>query len=322
MRSRTARAMAVAATQHGIVSLADMRNVGFSTDQIARLVSSKDICRVVDGAYRFVSHPETELARCAAVCLSRPGLAVTGPTAARLWGFRRVGQDHSVHVICKPKSQPGRAPWLIPYRTDCLAEEDIIRRSDGIRLTSQKRTVIDMTRHVTDNAIVSMLEQGLDKQWFSESEVRQTADAIATPGRPFAKRFLALLGERIEGGAAGSDWESIVGDALRARVVMGFVRQHAINVRGYGNLRFDLAIPALKWALEIDVHPSHFTRDGAAKDKFRDRCCAEAGWLVQRVGEPDLRHRFDATIDSLHRQIRQRHMTPDRSLHVRHPEVA
>jgi very-short-patch-repair endonuclease len=322
MRSDLAIAMTIASRQHGIVTRSNLFEVGFSADQVARLVSSSSIHRVVDGAYRFASHSETELGRCAAMSLSRPGVTIAGPTAARIWGFRRVGHDHSVHVICKPGAQPGRVPWLIPYRTACLADSDIMHMPDGIRLTSQKRTVIDMVRYSTDNAIVSMIEQGLDKQWFTESEIRTTASAIATPGRPFAKRFLALLSVRIEGGAAGSDWESLVGDALRARNLPGLVRQHALTVRGYGTLRFDLAIPALRWALEIDVHPSHFTREGAANDKFRDRCCAEAGWLVQRVGEPDLRHRFDATIDSLERQIQRRRATLGPSLRNPRTEVA
>jgi very-short-patch-repair endonuclease len=322
MRSKTARAMKLAEKQHGVVSLTNLHDSGLSTDQIARLVSSKTIHRVLDGAYRFVSHPESELARSAAVCLSRPGLTIAGPTAARLWGFRRVGHDHAIHVICRPKAQPGRASWLVPYRTACLDEQDIVSRTDGIRLTTHKRTVVDMMRFAADDAVVSMIEQGLDQRWFSEAVLRKTAEEIATPGRPFAKRFLILLSERIDGGPAGSDWESSVGDALRMRHVIGLARQHAINVSGYGNLRFDLAIPEIRWALEVDVHPSHFTREGAAKDKFRDRCCAEAGWLVQRIGEPDLRYRFDETMDALVRHIRQRRASHHNSLDRRRPDVA
>ncbi|RLE21479.1 MAG: hypothetical protein DRJ50_09155 [Actinobacteria bacterium] len=314
--------MNVAATQHGVVSLTNLQDAGFSADQIARLVSTATIRRVVDGAYRFASHPETELGRCSAVCLSRPGLTIAGPTAARLWGFRRVGKDQSIHIICRPKAQPGRAPWLVPYRTARLDDGDVVGRADGIRVTTPARTVIDMTRFASDIAIISMIEQGLDKHWFRESDLQETAAAIATPGRPFAKRFLTLLSNRIGGGAAGSDWESIVGGALGARVTVGLVRQHALSVGGYGNLRFDLAIPNIKWALEIDVHPSHYTREGAAKDKFRDRCCAEVGWLVQRVGEPDLQHRFEATMDSLERQIRKRRATLTSPHPVQHPDVA
>jgi very-short-patch-repair endonuclease len=296
----------VAATQYGIVSQRQLSDLGFSRDRVARLVTSGVLVRVVDGAYRLASHADDELARCIAVCLARPGLVVSGPTAARLHGFRRVTKDSIVHVTAKPHSQPARAPWIRTYRTALVQPSDIAHRSEGIRLTTPARTVVDMVRYCSDAAVISMIEQGVDLGWFDEGQVRSAAERTNTIGRPFARQFLALLDDRMAGGPAGSDWETIVGEALRQRGVRGLVRQYPLKVPGYGRLRFDLAIPERRWALEIDAHPSHHTREGAARDKFRDRCCAEIDWMVQRIGEPDLRLRFDPTIESIIRAIGHR----------------
>ena len=296
----------IAATQHGIVTRRQLSHHGFEDDRIARLVTTGVLVRIIDGAYRVASHRDGELARCLAVSLARPGLVVSGPTAARLHGFRRVPNDHLVHVTAKPHSQPARAPWIRTYRTALIERSDIARRADGVRLTRPARTVVDMVRYASDGAVASMIEQGIDLGWFDEDDVRATAERTNTLGRPFARRFLALLDDRILGGPAGSDWETVVGDALRQRGVRGLVRQHELTVPGYGRLRFDLAIPERRWALEIDAHPSHHSREGAARDKFRDRCCAEIDWIVQRVGEPDLRFRFDPTLDSIVRTIGRR----------------
>jgi len=305
-RPPLSRLLDIAADQHGIVTSRQLFEHGFSRDRVARLVDSDVLVRVVDGAYRVASHADDELARCVAVSLARPGLVVSGPTAARLWGFRRVTKDQLVHVTAKPHAQPGRAAWIRTYRTALIGAIDIVHRPDGVRLTSTARTAVDMVRHATPSAVLSMVEQGLDREWFDEAALRSTAERTATPGRPFARRFLELLGDRLDGGAAGSDWETIVGDCLRRRGIGGLVRQYPLTVPGYGRLRFDLAIPERRWALEIDAHPSHHSAEGAARDKFRDRCCAEIDWMVQRVGEPDLRHRFGRTLDSIERSLDHR----------------
>lgn len=305
-RTHLTESLKIAARQHGVIARDQLDGCGLTADQIAGLVADGVIVRIIDGAYRAASQFETEIARCAAVCLSRPGLTVSGPTAARLSGFRRSPVDGLVHVTAKPHAQPGRATWIRTYRTALLDNRDVITRTDGIRLTSRARTTVDMVRYATDAAVLSMVEQGIDQQWFSEQRLRSTAENTATPGRPFARRFLALLDDRIVGGPAGSDWESVVGEHLRLLGRVDLVRQYPLTVPGYGALRFDLAIPSLRWALEVDAHPSHHTSEGAARDKFRDRCCSEIGWLVQRVGEPDLRFDLTSTLDQIGRTIARR----------------
>ena len=52
-------------------------------------------------------------------------------------------------------------------------------------------------------------------------------------------------------------------------------------------IRIDLAVPAARWAIEIDVHPDHFLLEGTTRDKRRDRQCHLIGWQVERVTEID-----------------------------------
>jgi very-short-patch-repair endonuclease len=298
--------LAIAAAQRGIVTRDQLADRGFSKDRVDRLVNAGVLTRVIDGAYRVSSHPDDELARCIAVSITRPGLVVSGPTAARLHGLRRVARDDLIHVTVKPQAQPARAPWIRAYRTALIDTIDIEHRGDLIRLTSPARTAVDMIRYASERAVMSMIEQGLDLELFDEHDLRATAERTNTRGRPFARQFLSVLDDRVAGGPAGSDWETIVGEALRQRGIRGLVRQHPLTVPGYGSLRFDLAIPQRRWALEIDAHPTHHTREGAARDKFRDRCCFEVDWMVQRIGEPDLRFRFEPTIESIIRSLARR----------------
>ncbi len=54
------------------------------------------------------------------------------------------------------------------------------------------------------------------------------------------------------------------------------------------SLTVDLAVPAVRWGVEVDVHPGHLLLDGTSRDKWRDRQCHRIGWQVERVTELDL----------------------------------
>ena len=64
------------------------------------------------------------------------------------------------------------------------------------------------------------------------------------------------------------------------------------------NIRIDLAVPAVRWAIEIDVHPDHLLLEGTTRDKRRDRQCHLIGWQVERVTEIDLVD-FPGLVDEL-----------------------
>ena len=52
--------------------------------------------------------------------------------------------------------------------------------------------------------------------------------------------------------------------------------------------RIDLSIPAIRWGIELDLHPDHLLLGGTARDKRRDRQCHLIGWEIERVTDLDL----------------------------------
>ena len=292
----------------GTVSTDALEADGVSVDQRKRLVGAGVLQRVVDGGYVFAGAPADELARCAALCTSRSNLVVAGPTAGRMWGIRRSPPDGLVHVIAPPASHPCREPWVRAYRTALLDAEDVVHRHDGIRLTSPARTTVDLSRYLTDESLRSAVESVLHTELASLEALYRTAQRLDTPGRPWAQRFLRLLTGRHPGKAAESDWECKVIDALVALGVTDLERQVEADLPGFGRVRFDAAIRSIKWAAEIDVHPSHALSSGVARDSRRDRSARAAGWVTERVVEDDLQFRFDATMAELVASVaRRRH---------------
>jgi hypothetical protein len=300
------RSLAWLREHHATISSTVLDDFGVSRDTRRRLVASGVLERVVDGGYRFTGVGEDEMARCAALCTSRPHLVVAGPTAGRLWDLRRSPRDGLVHVIAPPRSNPCRERCVRTFRTSALCADEIVRRPDGIRVTSPPRTVVDMTRYVDDTALASMIEHVLAQRLCTSTTLQSTAERLSTPGRPWVRHFLDLLVARTPGAPAESEWELRVFDALSRRGVVGVVRQHEVRLPRYGTARFDLAIPALRWALEVDVHPEHRTLEGAARDKVRDDAADAVGWVVRRVAEIQLVDHFAATIEAAVASIERR----------------
>jgi hypothetical protein len=293
-------------SHHATVASATLDACDVSLDQRKRLVRAGTLSRVVDGAYAFNGVNIDELGRCAALCTSRPLLIIAGPTAGRLWGIRRSPHDGLIHVVAPPQSHPCREPWVKVYRTALIFEDDVVERADGIRLTSPSRTCVDLSRYIAPPALASAIEHVLSVQLCTVDTLYDTATRLATPGRPWARRFLGVLGRRAPGAPAESEPELRVTNALIARGVRDLRRQFRVVVPGYGPARFDGAIPELWWAVEVDVHPEHATGEGTAKDKVRDRKARAAGWEIERVSDIDLTLRFDETIHDLISSVERR----------------
>ncbi len=287
------------ARQHGVASVDQLLAAGYSRRQIKRLEAAGAITAALRNTYRSPSVPDDEFSRCAVVCLANPALVVSGPTAGRLWGLRRLPRDRRVHVIAPPASNPAISPWVVPYRTSAIRSDDIVQRADGIRVTSRARTAFDLTRTLHGDDLLSVIEQVLHEGRLSEWDLIATAAEWLSPGRPWARRFLQQIERRLDGGPAESDPEVRVASALARRGMYGLVRQLEISLPGYGPARFDLAIPALRWAIEVDVHPTHRHTLGASSDRRRDLAASAIGWSVSRIGRDRYEFDFDRTIDAL-----------------------
>jgi very-short-patch-repair endonuclease len=294
------RAHAVLASQHGVASVEQLLDAGLTRRQLRHLQHAGALDLALRGAYRTPSAPVGELGQCAAVCLARPDVAIAGPTAGRLWGFRRLPPDRRIHVIAPRASNPAIARWVVPYRTDALhPDDDVLERGDGIRLTSRARTTFDLARWLGPDDLLSVIEQAASDGHLSDDHFIAVAADWISPQRPWARSFLAALDRRVPGGAAESHPEVRVGDALRRAGVLGLVRQHELDLPGHGRARFDLAVPWLRWAIEVDLHPTHRETLGASTDLRRDRAAEAVGWTTTRITEREYHHHFDETIADL-----------------------
>jgi len=283
MAHLTAAAHQHFARQHGVANVPQLVDAGLTRRLIERLERDGEIELVLRGVYRSRSVELDELGRCAAVCLMRRDIAICGPTAGRLWMFRRMPGDQRIHVLAPPASNPTIASWVVPYRTAAVHPADVIERSDGIRVTTRERTSFDLARHLGVDDLLSVIEQAMRDGGSDDDVLRRVAVDWLSPQRPWARTFLRQLDRRLAGGAAESHPEVIVGEALAKAGLRGLVRQYEIDIPGYGPARFDLAVPKLRWAIEIDIFPTHDETIGRLRDRRRDAAALSAGWTTSRL---------------------------------------
>ena len=55
----------------------------------------------------------------------------------------------------------------------------------------------------------------------------------------------------------------------------------------------------LRWGIEIDGHPDHFTEAGATRDRERDLACDGIGWKVTRMTGASLNRDLETCLDQL-----------------------
>jgi very-short-patch-repair endonuclease len=294
------------ATQHGVASVDQLVASGITPRRIRDLEAHGAIVSVVRGAYRSASVDLDELGRCAVVCLARPDVSIAGPTAGRLWGFRRLPRDRRIHVLAPPASNPAVAAWVSTYRTAAIHENDVVPRADGIRITTRARTAFDLARWLGPDDLLSVIEQAIRDGGLTEADLYDVATDWVSPQRRWVYSFLRQLSRRLEGGPADSHPEVRFGLALQQSGIVDLVRQCRVDIPGHGIAYFDFAVPRLLLAIELDVYPTHEETMGALADRRRDRSAAAGGWCVKRVTRVQYEEAFDASVAAvvdLYRQL-------------------
>lgn len=308
MAHLTPAAHARLAAQHGVITTAQLAAAGMHPRAIDRLLATGVLTSAVSGAYRSPSVRWTEEARCVALCLARPDVVIAGPTAGRHWGFRKLPKDRRVHVIAPPHAHPCGLDWVHVYRTAAMHDIDVVELADGRRVTSRPRTVLDLSRSESEVVVRSLIEQARRDGRHAIDDFIAVAADWQSPRRPWLRSFLELVADCLPGGAAESHEETLVGIALVGAGVRGLHRQFRLALRGRPDARFDLAVPALRWAIEVDIFPTHREIDGVAADRARDEATGRLGWITTRIGPESFGPAFGRSIErvvDVYRTLRQ-----------------
>ena len=183
-------------------------------------------------------------------------------------------------------------------QTTKIGALDVVRLSNGIVIASAPRLAFDLARDLSEVDLASVIEQLIQRKKCTMGSLGATARRLCHPTRPGSLQFARTLIARGDRPAAESHPELVLGDALRARGVPVQPQFRDLVLPNGSKVRLDLAVPAVRWGIEIDVHPDHLLLDGTTRDKRLDRQCHRIGWQIERVTEVDLLD-LDGLLDEL-----------------------
>lgn len=284
-------------TQHGLVTTNQLTDAGVSDYRRRQLVATRMLIEVHRNVYRFAAAPDTFEQRCLAACLAVPDLVISGTSAGRLWGLRRMATG-PVHAMVKLRAL--ELGEVIVHRTNRLDRAvDISVRADGIRVLSIPRLVFDLARFLDDDDLESVLEQVLDRRLIDVLALFAASRRLRHVGRNGSARFGRVLGRRPAWTKpAQSDYEIRLLRALRRRGVQ-LEPQHLVHLPDGSPVHLDGGDPSRRFGVEVDHITWHGGRLVSDYDKWRDRQLTRIGWTVPRIPDSAIDRDLDRTVDEL-----------------------
>lgn len=268
------RIAALSASQQGLVTRAQLFELGRSKSQIDHAVATHDLSLVHPGVYRIAGSVLTYDAALAAGLLSTEG-AASHRSAAHLLGLVDSRPSRPEITVGTTKSQ--KTAGLILHRSRDLAPADCCRIR-GLRCTTATRTLIDLGAVVSPDVLESALERALHQRMTTVPRLQKRLQQVARPGRPGVSALRSILDLRTPTLAASeSELELLLWQILRRHGVPLPERQVKVTIAGR-NYRLDLAYRAERIFIEGDGFGVHSPRAVFESDRTRQNKLVRAGW--------------------------------------------
>jgi hypothetical protein len=260
-RSPGDRALAeLARAQWGIVSLAQLRALGFGRGSVARRVERGRLHPLHRGVYAVGHRRLTrEGAYLAAVLACGAGAVLSHRSAAHHWGLLR--SEAATVDVSVPRSRRSARPRIRLHRPLTLDAQDTTTH-EGIPITTVPRTITDLPRHHRARALAQAERLRLDVGHHAAPDPTH-----ALTRSELEARFLDLIDQA----------------ALPRPLV-----NTPLDARDHGRTEVDFHWPDHRLIVETDGFETHGTRTAFVEDRRRDAALAAAGWNVVRFAWADV----------------------------------
>jgi hypothetical protein len=287
---------ALADHQRGVVSIEQLRRLGYSKDQV-RWGTRTGWLHSIDRSVYAVGHTHLDLhAQCfAAVFACGPGAVLSHHSAAWLHGLARWSPN-PFHVT-GPVARRPRMPVRI-HRARRLEAADRLL-VEGIPVTAVPRVLLDMAAAIRSNQLDRLVERSEDRGLF---DLRQVEDLLArTVGHHGHRRLRRAIALYKPTSFTRSGLEKRFLELVREA---GLPQPHT-NFVEHG-FELDCYWPEHRFAVELDVFETHGTRAAFERDRERQEELLLAGIAMTRVTGPRLEREPDEVIRRVARLLAQR----------------
>lgn len=255
----------LAARQHGVLSLAQLRAAGVTDDAVDWRLRRKRLHRVHRGVYAVGHARLGERGHLWAAVLAVPGGVLSHRTAAAVWDLCPMPSSRL------DVTTTGAARSTKKLRVHHTARLDATE-ADGLAVTTVARTLADLAANN---------ERRLDRM-MARAEHHRLLDTTALAeqfGRPGGRRLQAALSELQAHGPQPT--RSELEERFLDEVKRAGLPRPEVNARVAG-FEVDFVWREQRLIVETDGAATHLTAKAFEEDRRRDALLASAGWRVLR----------------------------------------
>lgn len=259
--------------QHGVVSISQLRELGYARGVIADQAKAGRLHRLHRGVYAVGHMCLSDHGRClAAVLACDPNALLSHASAAWLWGL--VGRCGIPVHVSVPRSGHARAS-LHAHRAPAIREEDRAV-CEGIPVTAVPRTLLDFAATASAERLRRALERSEQLDLFDLSAVDSLL--ARTAGHAGCGRLRRALAVYREPAFTRSELER----RFLALVRKAKLPLPSVNFYISGH-ELDMYWHEERFAVELDGFETHRTRAAFERDRIRQEDLKLAGIEMTRI---------------------------------------
>lgn len=264
----------LAARQHGVISLSQLKSLGLGRSGVQRRVAAGKLQRLHRGVYAIgLGRRSVEATYLAAVLACGPGAVLSHRSAADHLGLRPCSR-RAVDVTAPGRSGKQRE-GIDVHRATGLDERDV-KAVRGIPTTTVARTLLDLATAIDKTALERAVEQAEKLRIFDLAAV---VDVTTRAGN---RRAASKLNDAI---AAYTPEPAFTRSELEKRF-LALCRAAGVPLPRTNNVtrsdEIDFTWPDRRLMVEADSLRHHGTRAAFERDRRRDQQLTAAGWRVVR----------------------------------------
>jgi very-short-patch-repair endonuclease len=274
----------IADKQLHLVTTKQLLDAGLSRGQIHRRLNGSSVhpgVFLVAGAV-----PSFEQRALAAALACGPGAFISSVTAAALWPF--IDGTDEIHITVPADRNP-RPAGIFIHRSSLVGFPH--SASLGVfPIATPARTLLDCAGALTGRRLELAVDQAVRSRRISTDRLvayleRRDIDRFQGVGD-----LRAIARDRMTNGTPESALETLALRVLRDSGLPQPVRQYSCTIGGR-RVRFDLAYPERRIAIELDGRAPHLELDTWQSDHDRHNAIEGSGWIVLRFTWHDITQR-------------------------------
>lgn len=278
----------LAGGQHGVVGSAQLTaDLGVSSSRISRARRAGLLVDMTSRVLRVASSPETVESRCMAVQLQATGIGfLSGPTAARLHGFRKMPAS-PVHFTVPDRRRLNVPAWAEVHFTSWYdADDDRMTLPNGLIVATPLRTLFGLAAAFNQFRFRRAAEDAWHLGLVSPIEAAEYLERHRCRGKDGVLVMERWLDHALDQARpAQSDLERRLLDAFEHIGLPRPTRQHPLTLPNGERIHLDIAWPNVLLAVEPGASWWHGGDLAQRKDQDRDLAAGELGWQIIRLDE-------------------------------------